>query len=139
MRSLRMIIDASFEARKPDYCHHMRELFGPDCIRAITTHSKFMLVQSDTHNIVVRTSMNLNENPRLENMEISEDRGFATFFRQITDNIFAELKDGMGNQRLPQLNELQESFPFMSIDAPQIKRETLNEVETTHTLRRSNG
>lgn len=80
VRSMRWIVDRSFETRQPAYCYHMRQLFGPDCIRAIRTHAKFLLVRNEEWDIVVRTSMNLNENPRLENAEVSEDREFAEFF-----------------------------------------------------------
>jgi len=69
---MRLILDRSFKTRQPGYFHHMLELFGPECIREMRTHAKFIVVRNDKWNIVVRTSMNLNENPRLENIEVSE-------------------------------------------------------------------
>jgi len=137
IRSFRMIVDRSFETRQPEYCHHMRQLFGLDCVRAIRTHAKFLLVRSDTHNVVVRTSMNLNENPRLENIEISEDSAFADFFQKIADDLFREVKPGENRSALPELESLQESFPFHEVEAQHIPRESLNEPVTTHTIRRS--
>jgi hypothetical protein len=134
IRSFRMIIDRSFETRQPKYCHHMRRLFGPECIRAIRTHAKFMLIRSDTHNVVVRTSMNLNENPRLENIEISEDTGFAEFFQTIVDDVFSEVDEKENKSPLPELENIQETFDFKEIEANVIKRENLNEPETTHTV-----
>lgn len=89
IRTMRYIVDRSFEGRKPHDCRTMRQLFGPDCIRAIRTHGKWATVRNDKWNIVIRTSMNLNHNPRLEHMEISDDRAFADFFQALADKIFA--------------------------------------------------
>jgi len=136
VRSFRMIVDRSFETRQPEYCYHMRRLFGPACIRAIRTHAKFMLIRSDTHNVVVRTSMNLNENPRLENLEVSEDLSLAEFFQGITDGVFSEVPEGENLSQLPQLDGIQESFPFKEIKADIIKREDLNEPRTSHVVSR---
>ena len=67
IRSLRMIVDRSFLTRQPEYCATMRELFGDAAIRTARSHAKFMAIRNDRWNLAVRTSMNLNENPRLEN------------------------------------------------------------------------
>ena len=73
IRSLRMIVDRSFLTRQPDYCATMRALFGDESIRTARLHSKFATITNDDWTIAIRTSMNLNENPRLENLEISDD------------------------------------------------------------------
>ena len=136
IRSFRMIVDRSFETRQPKYCHHMRQLFGPESIRAIRTHAKFMLVRSDTHDVVVRTSMNLNENPRLENLEVSEGTAFAEFFQRIVDEVFATVPEGENMSSLPSLDDLRETFPFREVSAGVIRQENLNVPATTHTIRR---
>jgi hypothetical protein len=135
IKSLKMIIDRSFETRQPKYCRHMRKVFGPECIRAIRTHAKFMLIRSETHNIVVRTSMNLNENPRLENIEISEDSDFADFFQKIVDDVFSEVDENENKSDLPEMENVQETFQFPEIQAGVIKREDLNEPRTTHAIK----
>lgn len=138
IRSLRMIVDRSFISRQPGYCRHMTELFGGECIRAIKTHAKFMVVRSDTMDVVVRTSMNLNENPRLENIEISEGTEFADFFTDVVDTVFREVAPGdYGAEKPPALDGVSESFPFKEIEAKQLKRNDYNEPATTHTIRRS--
>ena len=55
----KLIIDRSFETRQPQYCYHMRKLFGQKCIRHIRSHAKFMTIKNDNWNIVVRTSIQL--------------------------------------------------------------------------------
>jgi len=139
VRSFRMIVDRSFESRQPGYCAHMRRLFGDECIRAIRTHAKFMVVRSDTHAVVVRTSMNLNENPRLENIEVSEGEEFARFFEAVVDEVFREVSPGVNQSELPEMDGVQESFPFQPVEAGVIKMESLNEPGTTHVVRRRAG
>lgn len=136
IRSLRFIVDRSFESRQPEYCHHMRTLFGEDCIRAIRTHAKFMLIRSNQMDIVVRTSMNLNENPRLENIEISESASFALFFHTIVNAIFDEVDEQENRSAMLDLGNIPDTCPFREISAKQIPRSSLNEAEAEFTLKK---
>jgi hypothetical protein len=88
LTSLRFLVDFSFPSRQPAYCVALRETFGDDCIRVSKNHAKFVLLRNDFWNIVVRTSMNLNENRRLENFEISDDRKLADFLESVIDSLF---------------------------------------------------
>jgi len=134
--SFRMIVDRSFESRQPGYYYHMIKLFGADCIRAIRTHAKFMIIQNDKFNIVVRTSMNLNENPRLENIEISENKLFADFMHEIVDAVFDEVGENVNRSDLLELKNIEEKSPYKLVEAKQIQRSALNEPETTHTIKK---
>lgn len=134
IRSLHMIVDGSFETRQPGYCQHMRNLFGDACIRAIKTHAKFVLIRSDTHDVVIKTSMNLNNNPRLENIEVSWSTPLAEFFQEIVDEIFEERPPGDFRQILPGLEGLREGFNFRPVRAGAIKLRDLKNVRTTHNI-----
>lgn len=92
--SMRFIVDRSFLTRVPEYCADMRRLFGDDCIRTARTHAKFAIIHNDQWRIVMRTSMNLNHNPRLENLEISEGPEFFDFMQQVTEDLFNEIDEG---------------------------------------------
>ena len=92
--SVRMIVDCSFPTRQPGYMAILVRLFGPDCIRTIRTHAKFCVIRNDHWSVIIRTSMNLNSNPRLEWIEVSDDPILADFWTAITDDIFAETPDG---------------------------------------------
>lgn len=107
IRSVRFVVDRSFLTRQPNYCARMRELFGDACIRTCRTHAKFMTIRNDHWSIAVRTSMNLNENPRLENLEISDDPTLCGFLCDIVDDIFAEHKEGEFNAQIPDLGSLE--------------------------------
>ncbi|ADV47065.1 hypothetical protein Nitsa_1820 [Nitratifractor salsuginis DSM 16511] len=127
IRSLKMIVDRSFRTRQPKYFARMIELFGEECFREITTHAKFLVVKNDEWNIVVRTSMNLNENPRLENLEISDDKNFADFFIKIADSIFKEVPAGKGRGEIPELRGLSNTTRFKKIEAGVISPTSLKE------------
>lgn len=129
IRGFRMIVDRSFQARQPKYYRRMTELFGPECVRAVRSHAKFILVRNADWNVVIRTSMNLNENPRLENLEISDDPAFAEFMGGIVDEIFRVVQPGE-NQSAPP--DLPETYPFRLVESTLMQYELLNLPETTH-------
>lgn len=134
--SFKMIVDQSFKARQPGYYAKMVELFGVDCIRVIKTHAKFITIKNDKFNIVVRTSMNLNENPRLENIEISENKSFYYFFEKIVKDIFEEVKPNQQKNKPPDLNSIEQCELFKLVDGKYIQRNTTNEPRYSHTLNR---
>ena len=88
IKSLRFIVDFSFKSRKPKFCQELIENFGADAIRVTSIHAKFMTVKNDKWNICIRTSMNLNYNPRFENFEISDDKQMLDFMHDVVDDIY---------------------------------------------------
>ena len=90
IRSLRFVCDCSFGQRQPGYLAKLLDLFGADAVRTTRTHAKFAVITNDDWTVAVRTSMNLNENPRLESIEVSDDPRLAQFLLRIVDEIFAE-------------------------------------------------
>lgn len=112
IRSLRMIVDRSFLTRQPGYCAKMRQLFGDECIRTMRSHAKFAVIRNEQWTLAVRTSMNLNTNPRLEQMEISDDPGLANFLTTVADDLWIEQAPGSFDGELPLLA----SIP--SVDRP---------------------
>lgn len=104
IRSLRFVVDRSFLTRQPDYCAQMRRLFGDNCIRTTRSHCKFITVRNDEWALAVRTSMNLNENPRLENLEVSDDPALCAFLEAVADELFEDQEDGLFNSELPRVS-----------------------------------
>lgn len=89
VRSCRWLVDFSFPARQPAYCEQLVDRFGADAIRCTANHAKFVLVANDEWNVVIRTSMNLNLNRRLESYELSDDVELADWLRAIVEDAFA--------------------------------------------------
>lgn len=95
---LQLIVDPSFATRKPESCQIMRNLFGPDCIRFVPLHAKFAIFTgSPKGEAVLRTSMNLNPNNRLESYEISTDPDMVAFHQKMTEDIFSHFEPATGN------------------------------------------
>lgn len=106
VRSIRYIVDRSFLTRQPAYCNKMRELFGDDCIRTMRSHAKFAVVENDEWTLAIRTSMNLNTNPRCENIEISDDPALCALLTQIADDLWEEQDAGDFRGELPDLESI---------------------------------
>ncbi len=89
IKSLRFVVDLSFPARQPSYCAALRQRFGDDAIRFTKCHAKFVTIQNDRWNIVLRTSMNLNENRRMETWELSDSQPMAQWLNELVTRLFA--------------------------------------------------
>lgn len=89
VRSITWIVDSSFPVRQPAYCAAMRERFGDESIRVTQTHAKFVLITNAEWHVVLRTSMNLNENRRLESWELSDDEGLHDYLASVVAGLFA--------------------------------------------------
>jgi hypothetical protein len=89
VRSARWLVDFSFPSRQPAYCDELRARFGDDAIRCTANHAKFVTVTNSAWAVVIRTSMNLNLNRRLESYEVSEDGDLSAFLLAFVDSAFA--------------------------------------------------
>jgi hypothetical protein len=101
IRTFRLIVDRSFLTRQPEYAQTMRELFGDNAIRTARSHAKWAAIRNESWTLAVRTSMNLNENPRLENIEVSDDPGLVTFLLEQADSLFSDQPSGVFDGELP--------------------------------------
>lgn len=124
-RSVRFLVDRSFVTRQPAYCAKLRTLFGDDVIRTTRAHAKFITLRNDRFDLAVRTSMNLNYNPRMENIEISDDPALADFMDREFDTYFREQQPGLFNA------ELHEGSPAGSIKTGRATGNRLYPTRTT--------
>lgn len=88
--SMRFIVDRSFKTRQPEFADQLISRFGVDSVRTTRIHAKFVVIRNGDWNIAIRTSMNLNTNPRVENFEISDDAALCDFLDGIADDIFRQ-------------------------------------------------
>lgn len=94
--SVTWLVDYSFETRQPAFCAQLRETFGDDCIRTTATHAKFVLLKSDDWRVVIQSSMNLNQNKRLENFWIADDADLFDAYSALVSDVFAVQRPGEG-------------------------------------------
>lgn len=86
---LHFIVDRSFKTRQKKYYDMLIEKFG-DIVSETDSHAKFVLIRNESWDIVIRTSMNLNENKRLENFEISDDKALYDYLFSICSDIMGD-------------------------------------------------
>lgn len=86
---MRWLVDRRFPARQGKYFCSLLDKFGKDSVRLARFHAKFILLENDEYTVAVRTSMNLNENKRIEFYEISEGSPISDYLREIVDYHFA--------------------------------------------------
>lgn len=75
------------------------ELF-PNEVYPTSTHAKFILIRNEEFHIVVRTSMNLNENKRIENFEIDDDRELYNYIELVIKDIIKKNTYSVGTFKL---------------------------------------
>lgn len=92
IRSCRFLLDPGFKSRQPKFCETLVRRFGLNSIRTVANHAKFVVIRNEKWDLVIKTSMNLNNNPRLENFEICEGRELAEYIDGFVDYIFKTSK-----------------------------------------------
>jgi hypothetical protein len=84
----RWLVDQTFVRRVPALAAQIRRQFGDDALRVTKTHAKFATVINDRWKVAIRSSMNLNQNPRLESFQVGHDPELCTFLGAALDDIW---------------------------------------------------
>ena len=93
---VRWLVDISFQNRQPELCALLRSKFGDDAIRALRSHAKFMTVSSSDWKVVIQTSMNLNQNKRLESFWVCDCPDLYSEFVSLVEQVFKVQEPGAG-------------------------------------------
>ncbi len=67
-----LIVDYSAGKRNPEIIAGWRSKFGPGSVKVCKNHAKIARIWNDEYRFLARGSMNLNYNPRFENMDLTE-------------------------------------------------------------------
>lgn len=97
IRSCRWMVDLTFMRRCPQLTAEIRAKFGADAIRVTKTHAKFCTITNDKWQIALRSSMNLNQNPRLESFQVGHDPVLCQFLSQVLDDIWQRQDKGIAD------------------------------------------
>lgn len=84
----RWLVDTTFVRRVPQLVAEIRRSFGDDAIRVTRTHAKFATVTNKEWQVAIRSSMNLNQNPRLESYEIGHDPELCAWLEQVMADVW---------------------------------------------------
>lgn len=77
IRTLRFFSGNGFQDRHPEYVERLRALFGDDCVVTAELHCKIAVIVNDGWAVCVRSSCNLNRNPRIEQFDVDDSRPMA--------------------------------------------------------------
>lgn len=84
----RLLLDNSFWRRNKPYANELRRLYNSEIVRSVSVHAKMILISGGGWHFVVRTSMNLNYNLRMEQYEISDDPDLYAYVMDIYNVIW---------------------------------------------------
>lgn len=99
----RWLVDQTFVRRVPALAAQIRRQFGDDAIRVTKTHAKFSTIINTEWQVAIRSSMNLNQNPRLESFQLGHDPELCAFLTAALDDIWRRqdrsLQDGSSSEQ----------------------------------------
>lgn len=97
IRSCRWMVDLTFMRRCPQLTAEIRAKFGTDAIRVTKTHAKFCTITNDDWQIALRSSMNLNQNPRIESFQVGHDPVLCQFLSEVLDDVWKRQDRGIAD------------------------------------------
>ncbi|MFQ5535466.1 MAG: hypothetical protein ACE5EM_11665 [Sphingomonadales bacterium] len=91
IRRMRFVVDPSMFSRRPELASIIVRAFGVEAFRGVNSHAKFATVRSDRLAVCIRSSMNLNENRRIESFDLSCCNQTTQFFEEQVDLIWRKV------------------------------------------------
>jgi hypothetical protein len=82
-----LIIDASADRRNQVMINRWRDRFGEDRVKVCKNHAKIARVWNTSYRLLLRGSMNLNFNPRFEQLDLSEGGEEFELVRKIEEEL----------------------------------------------------
>lgn len=95
---MRMLVDPSMFGRRPELSSRLVRGFGVESFRAVNIHAKFCVLSGGRFPVVVRSSMNLNPNRRIEFADVTACPDLADFFLRFVDLVFDAIQVGNRSQ-----------------------------------------
>jgi hypothetical protein len=88
IKGCRWLVDVTFVRRVPQLVAQIRKDFGDDAIRVTKTHAKFATIANESWQVAIRSSMNLNQNPRMESYEIGHDPQLCAWLEGVLSDVW---------------------------------------------------
>lgn len=95
IESLQLVVDRSFPGRQPAYAGRVTALFGDEAIVVTRVHAKVALIHAGDWRITIRSSMNLNRNPRFEQWDLNDDPKLFAFMSDWFDELAENAPRGL--------------------------------------------
>ena len=88
IRRLRLVLDGQFRAFNVERYDSLRAQLGPESVRVCPAHAKLVTVRGQDWNFCIRGSLNLSGNPRVEQIDVSDDKGACELVADVFDRIW---------------------------------------------------
>lgn len=105
----KLIIDAGARNKNASIISQWQETFGGESVRYVVNHSKMATVEGGGLKVLLRGSMNLNFNPRFEQLDVTEGGEDFELVRRIEDEL-PLLPDNVSNGKARVASRVSEAF-----------------------------
>jgi hypothetical protein len=111
----KLVIDEGARAKNHALIREWQARFGPDSVRYVLNHAKIATVETATRRVLLRGSMNLNFNPRFEQLDVTEGGLDFDLVRQIEDEL-PPLSDDASCGDAYKASRVSEAFAVETLD-----------------------
>ncbi len=111
----RLVIDGGARTKNADIIAHWVAHFGWDSVRYVMNHAKLATIETDKYRLLLRGSMNLNFNPRFEQLDITEGGEDFTLVRSIEDSL-PILSPTTTGQKIYEASRVAEAFSMEQME-----------------------
>lgn len=94
----RLIIDHGARNKNAGLIRQWKGSFGPDSVRYVLNHGKIATIESAGFKLLLRGSMNLNFNPRFEQLDLTEGGADFELVREIETSLPVLADDAPGDE-----------------------------------------
>jgi hypothetical protein len=86
--SFRLVCDAACVPRRPGFVERVRERFGNDAVRLTASHAKIAMVRGPKADILIRGSMNFNQNKMIEQFDATWSFELCDWFEGVCSQMW---------------------------------------------------
>lgn len=105
----RLIIDGGARHKNAALIAAWKASYGPNSVRHVANHAKIATVETADVRVLLRGSMNLNFNPRFEQLDVTEGGADFDLVREIEDGL-PVLEDSASNSEVWAASRLNDAF-----------------------------
>lgn len=110
-----MVIDRSAKKRNSELIKEWRDNFGNESVRYVYNHSKIATVENDHFKVLLRGSMNLNFNPRFEQLDVTEGGCDFDLVKRVESELLL-LPDNCSDADIRKSSKVSQSFDSQTLD-----------------------